>query len=58
MSATPATSFRRTHAVNIESVQSGLGCVNSWGRLPLPQYRLPYQDYVFNFVLRPVTGGR
>ena len=47
----------RTH-VNIESVQSGLGCVNSWGRLPLPQYRLPYQDYVFNFVLRPVTGGR
>ena len=47
----------RTH-VNIESRQSGLGCVNSWGRLPLPQYRMPYQDYVFNFLLRPVTGGR
>ena len=47
----------RTH-VNIESVQSGLGCVNSWGRLPRPEYLLPYGDYSFNFLLRPVTGGR
>ena len=43
----------RTH-VHIESAQSGLGCVNSWGRLPLPQYRMPYRDYVFNFMLKPV----
>ena len=47
----------RTH-VNIESVQSGLGCVNSWGRLPRPEYLLPYGDYSFNFLLRPVAGGR
>ncbi len=47
----------RTH-VNIESVHSGLGCVNSWGRQALPQYRLPYRDYEFRFRLRPVTGGR
>lgn len=47
----------RTH-VNIESVQSGLGCVNSWGRLPRPEYLLPYDDYSFNFLLRPVAGGR
>ncbi len=47
----------RTH-VNIESVQSGLGCVNSWGRLPRPEYLLPYGDYSFNFLLQPVTGGR
>jgi len=43
----------RTH-VHIESAQSGLGCVNSWGRLPLPQYRMTYRDYVFNFMLKPV----
>lgn len=30
----------RTH-VNIESVQSGLGCVNSWGRLPAPNTCCP-----------------
>lgn len=47
----------RTH-VNIESVQSGLGCVNSWGRPPRPEYLLPYGDYSFNFLLRPVAGGR
>ena len=47
----------RTH-VNIESVQSGLGCVNSWGRLPRPEYLLPYGNYSFNFLLRPVAGGR
>ena len=47
----------RTH-VNIEGVQSGLGCVNSWGRLPLPEYLLPYGDYAFNFLLRPAAGGR
>ena len=47
----------RTH-VNIESVQSGLGCVNSWGRLPRPEYLLPYGDFSFNFLLRPVAGGR
>ena len=47
----------RTH-VNIESVQSGLGCVNSWGRLPRPEYLLPYGNYSFNFLLRPVAEGR
>ena len=46
----------RTH-VNIEGVQSGLGCINSWGRLPLPEYLLPYGDYTFNFLLRPLAGG-
>ena len=34
-------------------MQMGLGCVNSWGALPRPEYTLPYQDYEFNFVLRP-----
>ena len=38
----------------IDKVQMGLGCIDSWGRLPLPQYQVPYQDYTFTFVLRPV----
>lgn len=38
----------------IDSVQMGLGCVNSWGALPLEQYRLPYQDYEFTFVMYPL----
>ena len=33
--------------------QLGLGCVNSWGAMPLPQYRVPYQDYTFSFILTP-----
>ena len=38
----------------IDKVQSGLGCVNSWGTLPLEQYQLPYQDYTFTFVIKPI----
>ena len=35
----------------IDKVQMGLGCVNSWGTLPLEKYRVPYQDYEFSFIL-------
>ena len=38
----------------IDKKQMGLGCVNSWGALPLEQYRLPYGDYEFTFILTPV----
>lgn len=38
----------------IDKVQIGLGCVNSWGALPLKEYLLPYGDYTFTFVMRPV----
>lgn len=38
----------------IDKVQMGLGCVNSWGALPLKQYMLPYGDYEFTFILTPV----
>lgn len=39
----------------IDKVQMGLGCVNSWGHRPLPQYQIPYGDYEFTFRLSPVT---
>lgn len=32
----------------------GLACVNSWGAIPLEQYRMPYQDYNFTYVIRPL----
>ena len=35
-------------------VQQGLGCINSWGWTPLPQYMVDYKDYTFNFIISPV----
>ncbi|MBQ8437971.1 MAG: DUF4981 domain-containing protein, partial [Alistipes sp.] len=34
--------------------QQGLGCINSWGQLPLEQYRVEYKDYTFRFIISPV----
>ena len=34
--------------------QMGLGCINSWGRLPLDEYLVEYKDYTFNFIISPV----
>ena len=41
----------------IDKVQMGVGGVNSWGALPFKDYRLPYQDYEFSFLLQPVTSA-
>ncbi|MBR4228265.1 MAG: DUF4981 domain-containing protein [Bacteroidales bacterium] len=38
----------------IDKAQMGLGCVNSWGAVPQPEYMLPYGDYTFRFILTPV----
>lgn len=43
--------------VCVDLRQMGLGCVNSWGALPLPEYRLPYGTYTFNYTLIPVTNA-
>lgn len=48
-------SYGRTW-VNFDLAQQGLGCVNSWGALPLEQHRVSAQPYQFNFVLRPVNN--
>ena len=39
----------------ISQAQYGLGGINSWGAIPLEQYRLPYADRTFTFVLSPVV---
>lgn len=41
----------------IDKSQQGLGCVNSWGAICLPEYRLKYKDYDFTFIMYPVVSG-
>ncbi|MCM1501275.1 MAG: DUF4981 domain-containing protein [Bacteroidales bacterium] len=38
----------------IDKAQMGLGCVNSWGGYPCPEYLLPYGDYVFRYIMTPL----
>lgn len=40
--------------VTIDGFQQGLGSINSWGTLPLEQYRLPYQSYEFSYWIIPL----
>lgn len=40
--------------VNLAARQLGMGCVNSWGAWPRSEYRMPYQDYDFTCVIRPL----
>lgn len=40
--------------VNIDGFQQGLGSINSWGRLPMEQYRLPYKDYAYSYWIVPI----
>jgi len=38
----------------IDMAQYGVGCVNSWGALPLPEHRIPYGNHEFRFRITPV----
>ncbi|MDR3184287.1 MAG: DUF4981 domain-containing protein [Prevotellaceae bacterium] len=40
----------------IDKVQTGLGCIDSWWSIALPAYRIPYSDYEFSFIIKPVSG--
>lgn len=40
--------------IHVDALQSGLACEDSWGALPRPEYCLPYGDYSFDFVIRPL----
>lgn len=39
----------------IDKAQTGLACINSWGAIAEPEFRLPYGDYEFTFILRPYS---
>ncbi|TDU43042.1 beta-galactosidase [Gelidibacter sediminis] len=45
---------RKEVFVNIDGFQQGLGSINSWGRLPMEQYRLPYKDYSYSYWMVPI----
>lgn len=40
--------------VCLDKLQMGLGCVDTWGALPLDQYMLHYGNYGFTFIMTPV----
>ncbi len=39
--------------LNIDYAQMGVGGIESWGAWPLREYRLPYGDYDFRFMITP-----
>ena len=43
--------------LNVDGKQMGLGGDDSWGALPLPQYRLPAAPMSYRFRLRPIAAG-
>lgn len=38
----------------IDAKQMGLGCVTSWGAMPLPSYLVEYKDWEFTYVIIPI----
>ncbi|MEG1635053.1 MAG: glycoside hydrolase family 2 TIM barrel-domain containing protein [Rikenellaceae bacterium] len=44
---------RRLTNVHVDKAQMGLGCITSWGTLPLKPYMMPFEDYTFKFVMSP-----
>jgi len=32
----------------------GVGGINSWGTLPLEQYRLPYRSFNYSYLIVPI----
>ncbi|MCH5242105.1 MAG: DUF4981 domain-containing protein [Muribaculaceae bacterium] len=42
--------------VLIDKVQMGVGGVNGWGALPLPQHKVNYEDQEFTFLITPVSN--
>ncbi len=45
-----------TTYVCFDLVQMGVGCVNSWGALPRPEYLVKAEERSFNFVIRPLNN--
>lgn len=41
--------------LDIDLQQMGVGGSDSWGALPLEKYRLPYQNYSYQYLIVPIT---
>jgi hypothetical protein len=46
---------RSITTVNVDYKQMGLGSINGWGALPLPQYMLPPASYNYGYTITPVS---
>ncbi len=46
---------RKEVYVNIDGFQQGLGSINSWGALPLKEYRLTYKSYGYSYWIVPIN---
>ncbi len=42
---------RKFSVVQLQARQFGIGCVNSWGAWPRPEYQMPYQNYDFTYIV-------
>jgi len=40
--------------LDVDLQQMGVGGINSWGSLPLEQYRMPYKNYSYGYFILPV----
>lgn len=40
----------------IDKYQAGVGGIDSWGAVPLPQHQLKHGDYIFEFLIKPVKN--
>ena len=40
----------------IDKQQMGLGCIDSRGAIPMQKYLMPYGDYSFTFIMKPVKN--
>ena len=45
---------RKETQLHIDLAQMGVGGIHSWGTWPLVKYRLPYQNYDFKFIVKPL----
>ncbi|HCT31408.1 MAG TPA: beta-galactosidase [Bacteroidales bacterium] len=41
--------------LSIDYKQMGLGGNDSWWSWPMPQYRLPYKNYQYRYLIKPIT---
>ena len=40
--------------LHIDKIQMGVGGINSWGAMPMEEYRIPYGNYTYRFKLSPL----
>jgi beta-galactosidase len=45
---------RKQTQLHVDFIQMGLGGIDSWGNWPLEKYRLPYQNYEYKFIVKPI----